>query len=147
MRLNSKNGSLGSPRRNSPDSLGSQFTTQNTYKIHRFIGNPHCFLGRTFVRFVWEALDNGIENNCWRTAHSLGKIDQLSRESRLCRTCGQNKDKSMFTGPILVFFQKYSQNRSKASKQCPMMTVDHQEWLKPPDPGWKQISEFHGWKG
>ena len=41
----------------------------------------------------------------------------------------------MFVGPILVFFQKYSQNRSKASKQCPMTIFDHQECSKPPDPG------------
>ena len=41
----------------------------------------------------------------------------------------------MFTGPILVFFQTYPQNRSKASKQCPMMIFDHQECSKPPDPG------------
>ena len=41
----------------------------------------------------------------------------------------------MFTGPILVIFQKYPQNRSKASKQCPMMIFDHQECSKPPDPG------------
>ena len=41
----------------------------------------------------------------------------------------------MFTGPILVFFQTCPQNRSKASKQCPMMIFDHQECSKPPDPG------------
>ena len=41
----------------------------------------------------------------------------------------------MFTGPILVFFQKYPQNRSKAPKQCPMTIFDHQEASKPPDPG------------
>ena len=41
----------------------------------------------------------------------------------------------MFTGPILVFFQKYPQNRSKAPKQCPMTILDHRECSKPPDPG------------
>ena len=41
----------------------------------------------------------------------------------------------MFSGPILVFFQKYSQYRSKAPKQCPMTTFDHQECVKAPDPG------------
>ena len=41
----------------------------------------------------------------------------------------------MFTGPILVFFQKYPQNLSKASKQCPMTIFDHQKCSKPPDPG------------
>ena len=41
----------------------------------------------------------------------------------------------MFTGPILVFFQKYPQNRSKASKQCPMTIFDHHECSKPLDPG------------
>ena len=58
-----------------------------------------------------------------------------NRNSRLCRTESQIKDIRGFNGPILVFFQKYPQNRSKASKQCPMMIFDHQECSKPPDPG------------
>ena len=32
------------------------------------LGIPQCFLRRTFVRFTWEALDNGIGNDSPRTA-------------------------------------------------------------------------------
>ena len=75
-------------------------------------------------------------SKCWHGIISkTGMRMSRSPLNRLRRSCGQNKDKSMFTGPILVFFQKYPQNRSKASKQCPMTIFDHQECSKPPDPG------------
>ena len=53
----------------------------------------------------------------------------------------------MFTGPILVFFQKYPQNRSKASKQCPITIFDHQDCSKPPDPGLEADLEISWLKG
>ena len=72
------------------------------------------------------------------------KNTHLFGDSRRRRTESQNKDKSRFIEPILVFFQKSRQNSSSGSQSGLVSMGYHQEFSETSDPDLERFLEFLG---
>ena len=67
--------------------------------------------------------------------------------NRRRRTESKIKDKSGFCEPILVFFQKNNQNRSRDPRQCFVSKEHHKECSKTPDPVFRAIEQISWLEG
>ena len=67
----------------------------------------------------------------------------MDTDGRRRRTESKIKDKSGFCEPILVFFQKNNQNRSRDPRQCLVSNETHRECPETPDPVFRAIEKFH----